>query len=56
VRGNSGAKFIAASSPPARQYYSDVHTLYEALIYTPGQQQGLSNKSQICSVEGDDAE
>ena len=43
-------------SPQADQYYSDGYTLYEALIYTPGQHLDLSDKSQTYSVEADNAE
>lgn len=44
------------ASPQAQQYYSDAYSLYETLIYTPGQHQGLPDKSQTYSVEGDNAE
>jgi len=43
-------------SPPAAHYYSDGYSLYEALIYTPGQHIALSDKSQTYSVEADNAE
>jgi len=43
-------------SPQAQQYYSDAYRLYESLIYAPGHHQGLPNKSQTYSVEGDNAE
>ncbi len=42
--------------PQAQRYYSGAYSLYELLIYIPGQHQGLPNKSQACSVEGDNAE
>lgn len=47
---------ILDRSPQAAQYYSDGYTLYEALIYVPGQHQALPDKSQTYSVEGDNAE
>lgn len=43
-------------SPQAAQYYSDGYTLYEALIYAPGQHQAVPDKSQTYSVEADNAE
>ena len=43
-------------SPQAAQYYSDGYTLYQALIYTPGQHLALADKSQTYSVEADNAE
>ena len=43
-------------SPQAHQYYSDAYTLYQALIYAPGQHLALSDKSQTYSVEADNAE
>ncbi len=43
-------------SPQAAHYYSDGYTLYEALIYTPGQHVGVVDKSQTYSVETDNAE
>ncbi len=47
---------IPDRSPQAAQYYSDEYTLYEALIYVPGQHQAVLDKSQTYSVEGDKAE
>jgi insertion element IS1 protein InsB len=43
-------------SPQADQYYSDAFTLYQALLYTPGQHTAVSDKSQTYSVEADNAE
>lgn len=43
-------------SPQATHYYSDGYTLYEALIYTPGQHMAVVDKSQTYSVEADNAE
>ena len=43
-------------SPQADQYYSDGYTLYEALIYSPGQHLAVADKSQTYSVEADNAE
>jgi IS1 family transposase len=43
-------------SPQADQYFSDAHTLYQALIYAPGQPTAVSDKSQTYSVEADNAE
>ena len=43
-------------SPQAAQYYSDGYTLYEALIYAPGQHQAVPDKSQTYSVKADNAE
>jgi len=42
-------------SPQARQYYSDGYPVYEALLYTAGHHQALSDKSQTCPVEADNA-
>lgn len=47
---------ILDRSPQAARYYSDGYTLYEALIYAPGQHQAVLDKSQTYSVEGDNAE
>jgi len=43
-------------SPQADQYYSDGYTLYQALVYSPGQHQAVADKSQTYSVEADNAE
>lgn len=42
--------------PQAHQYYSDAFAVYTQLIYDPGQQQALPDKSQTYSVEGCNAE
>lgn len=42
-------------SPQADQYYSEAFTLYQALIYSPGQHQAVADKSQTYSVEADNA-
>ena len=43
-------------SPQAERYYSDGYTLYQAVLYAPGQHQALPDKSQTYSVEADNAE
>lgn len=42
--------------PQATQYFSDDMGTYHTLVYSPGDHQALSDKSQTYSVEGDNAD
>ncbi len=42
--------------PQASHYYSDAYTLYQSLVYYPGDHQALADKSQTYAVEADNAE
>ena len=43
-------------SPQAQRYYSDGYSLYDALVYAPGQHVAVPDKSQTYAVEADNAE
>ena len=43
-------------SPQASQYFSDGFSVYQTLIYDPGQHQALTDHSQTYSVEGGNAD
>lgn len=43
-------------SPQATQYFSDAFSVYDTLVYYPGQHRSLPDKSQTYSVEADNAE
>ena len=56
VRTPTALQAMLDRSPQAERYYSDGYTLYEALIYSPGQHLAVLDKSQTYSVEADNAE
>lgn len=56
VRTPAALQALLDRSPQAEWYYSDGYTLYEALIYSPGQHRAVSDKSQTYAVEADNAE
>lgn len=43
------------AAPLAQSYYSDASSVYDQVLYHPGQHQLMFNKSQTYSVEADDA-
>lgn len=42
-------------SPQAKHYYSDAYSVYQTLLYTPGQHTAMNDKSQTYSVEADNS-
>ena len=55
-RDQATIQALVDAAPRAGQYYSDAWIAYENVVYSPGQHQGLPNKTQTYSVEANNAE